>query len=196
MQDNDTNDVKPQTRNKDGSLRKARATPEEMIARLEAQLDIARRRAAGEKVSAAGETYGAKRLRAAARKRRTALGRANDVLNGKVEAETGKVILKSIDQRIADSIARTDNLRDLKSDSEDRAANLPFDISALETAMEAAEQAVEAGTEPDYRLPEGLTLLPGEKSDAELESIAATDGTDDSFDHGDSDHGDSDGEAR
>lgn len=180
MTDNETK----VTLNKDGSRRKKRATPEEMVERKRRELEIAELRAAGKQITASGETYGAKMIRAAIRKRKTALGRAETVLSGKVQVtgDTIKVLLKNIDQRIEDAQDRVANLRQHKAEAEKRIADLPFDIESLEKVMATAEEAIENGEEPVYALPEGLSLLPGEKTPDELESIAATEGTEGSDD--------------
>jgi len=140
--------------------KRQRATRQEMIERLQAKLERLQQQEEGKPV-ASTTPLGVKRLRAAIRKRRTALHRANVLLDGHAGSEKSPRI-NGIDAKIENARQRLDQLIDARNKAVDHLETLPGDIERLEAALAQAE----AGGE--IEMPEGLTNI-GEANEAEVE---------------------------
>lgn len=140
--------------------KRQRATRQEMIERLQAKLERLQQQEEGKPV-ASTTPLGVKRLRAAIRKRRTALHRANVLLDGHAGSEKSPRI-NGIDAKIENARQRLDSLIEARNRAVDHIETLPGDIERLEAALAQAE----AGGE--IEMPEGLTNI-GEANEAEAE---------------------------
>jgi hypothetical protein len=142
--------------------KRKRATRQEMIERLEAKLQKLQAQAEGN-FSDDQESNISKRLKKALRKRRTLLGRADVLLNGRPATEKSPAV-NGIDEKIENAQSRLDQLIESKRRAEAQAANLPFDIEKLELLLEE----VERGEEPEF--PTDLFRIGTEKpTDREVE---------------------------
>ena len=140
--------------------KRQRATRQEMIERLQAKLERLQQQEAGKPV-ASTTPLGVKRLRAAIRKRRTALHRANVLLDGHAGSEKSPAI-NGIAAKIENAQRRLESLIEARDRAVEQIENLPGDIERLEAALAQAE----AGGEIEF--PEGLTMLEA-SNDAEVE---------------------------
>ena len=140
--------------------KRQRATRQEMIERLQAKLERLQQQEEGKPV-ASTTPLGVKRLRAAIRKRRTALHRANVLLDGHAGSEKSPRI-NGIDAKIENARQRLDQLIDARNKAVDHLETLPGDIERLEAALAQAE----AGGE--IEMPEGLTMIEA-SNEAEVE---------------------------
>lgn len=147
------------------SNKRKRATREEMIRRTEEKLAKLKAQAEGSFTPDA-ETLTVKRLRNALRRRKTALHRATVMLNGRAATEKSPS-MNGIDEKIENARKRLADLEASKSRAEERVANLPFDISRIETILEDAEKS---GTEPTF--PDDLFPLDNESTESEVEVAA------------------------
>jgi len=140
--------------------KRQRATRQEMIERLQAKLGRLQQQEEGKPV-ASTTPLGVKRLRAAIRKRKTALHRANVLIDGHAGSEKSPRI-NGIESKIENARQRLDSLIEARNRAVDHIETLPGDIERLEAALAQAE----AGGE--IEMPEGLTNI-GESNDAEVE---------------------------
>ena len=140
--------------------KRQRATRQEMIERLQAKLERLQQQEEGKPV-ASTTPLGVKRLRAAIRKRKTALHRANVLIDGHAGSEKSPRI-NGIESKIENARQRLDSLIEARNRAVDHIETLPGDIERLEAALAQAE----AGGE--IEMPEGLTNI-GESNDAEVE---------------------------
>lgn len=140
--------------------KRQRATRQEMIERLQAKLERLQQQEEGKPV-ASTTPLGVKRLRASIRKRRTALHRANVLLDGHAGSEKSPAI-NGIAAKIENAQRRLDQLIEARNRAVEQIENLPGDIERLEAALAQAE----AGGEVE--MPEGLTMLEA-SNDAEVE---------------------------
>jgi len=140
--------------------KRQRATRQEMIERLQAKLERLQQQEEGKPV-ASTTPLGVKRLRAAIRKRRTALHRANVLLDGHAGSEKSPRI-NGIDAKIENARQRLDSLIEARNRAVDHIETLPGDIERLEAALAQAE----AGGE--IEMPEGLTMIEA-SNEAEVE---------------------------
>lgn len=145
--------------------KRKRATREEMIAKTQAKLDKLLAQKEGSFTPDA-ETLVVKRLRSALRRRKTALHRAEVMVNGRAATEKSPP-MNGIDEKIENAQKRLADLVSSKERAEERIANLPFDISRIETILETAEND---GTEPEF--PTDLFMLDNESTDSETEVAA------------------------
>jgi predicted glycoside hydrolase/deacetylase ChbG (UPF0249 family) len=152
-----------------------RRTRVEMLAALEAKLEKLKAQVSGTYDPTSDEgTFIEKRLRRAIRRRNTALGNAQTLMDGRQATERSPSV-SPIDVKIENAEKRLTDLRAAKARAVEMQAQLPFDIERLEALLEKAE----AGE--DVEFPNDLYRLPneGERTDAEIEAGSVVDNNDD-----------------
>ena len=142
-------------------------TPEEIIADLEKKIEIQKAKAAGT-YDPEKDSYGVKRIRAALRRRKTALHAAEVTINGRA-ATAKSPALNGIDDKIDNARSRLDNLTETRNRAMLSIANLPDDIRVLEDLVQRAEK----GEEVEF--PTGLHHIPGDQTEAEAETASVLD---------------------
>jgi uncharacterized protein (UPF0335 family) len=154
--------------NNGGKGKRNRRTRLEVMAELKAKLAKLEAKVAGVYDDSQEDGYTVKRLKAAIRRRETAQGTAETLLNGRAATEKSPQV-SPIDEKIANAEKRLADLRKAKTQAMETIARLPFDIEVLRTLLERANkgEAVE--------FPTGLYLIPGEKTDAEHEAASVHD---------------------
>ncbi len=114
------------------------------------------------------ETLVSKRIRAALRKRKTLLSRAEIVIVGRASTEKSPA-QNGIEEKIKNAENRLADLRETKRRADERIANLPRDIERLSGLVEMIERGEEV------EMPDDLFPIPGEaeRTDHEHEVAAA-----------------------
>lgn len=141
--------------------KRKRATRKEMIERKKAELEKLLAQEAGTYTGDEGSDI-AKRLRKAAKKRKTLLHRAQVLLFGRPATEKSPAV-NGIEEKIENAQKRLDNLIESKRRAEEQVANLPFDIEKLELLLEEDER----GEEVEF--PTDLFRIGGKETDREVE---------------------------
>lgn len=158
--------------NENSKTRNNRRTRVEMKAALEAKLAKLQAQIDGNYDESGDDSFLTKRLRRAIRSRETALGVAETLLYGRAATEKSPAI-GGIETKIQNAEKRLADLFAAKQRAIETQARVPFDIDALRVALTGAEQ----GTV--LEMPTGLYILPGEKTDAEIEAASVVSNLDD-----------------
>lgn len=152
-----------------------RRTRVEMLAALEAKLEKLKAQVSGTYDPTTDKgTFIEQRLRRAIRRRNTALGNAQTLMEGRPATERSPSV-SPIDTKIENAEKRLADLRAAKARAVEMQAQLPFDIERLEALLAKADEGEEVEFPNDlYRLPNE-----GERTDAEIEAGSVAENGDD-----------------
>lgn len=160
MTTNETENGKRNRRTRKEMLEAARAK----LAKLEAQV------AGTWTGDESDDNYMAKRLKAAIRRRETAIKNAETLLKGRAATKNSPAV-SDIDTKIKNAEKRLSDMRDAKNRANEILARVPFDVETLQDAL----VKVDNGDEVEY--PTGLYILPQESEKTEAEHEATLPGS-------------------
>jgi hypothetical protein len=146
--------------------RKPKRTKEVLLAEANARVAKLTAQIEGTWVAENAEKTGVKAVKAAIRRRKTALHQAKVLINGR--APTAKSpALPGIYGKIENAKLRLANMNEAADRGEAFIANLPFDIERLDALLELSEQEGE-----EIEVPNGLFKMGGEEDITEAEHEA------------------------
>jgi hypothetical protein len=154
------------TTNENKGGKRNRRTRVEVAEALRAKLAKIEAQIAGNFDATKDDTYIVTRLKAAIRRRDTALRVAATVLGGKKATENSPA-MSDIDTKIANAQKRLADLTETKARAIETQARVPFDLQTLNAALEVAVKG-----EP-VEFPSGLFVLPSEQTEGEVEAGAS-----------------------
>lgn len=147
--------------------RRKRRSPEELYQEALAKAEMYKAKMEGT-YQPENDSYGVKRIRAALRKRKTALHAAQVTIDGRASTDKSPA-LNGIDAKIENAERRLEQLRETRERAMEQIAALPSDI---ETLSELVERIEDGEAEPEF--PKGLHRLPGEGEQTEAEAEVAS----------------------
>jgi predicted nucleic acid-binding Zn-ribbon protein len=152
-----------------------RRTRVEMLAALQEKLDRLKAQVSGTYDPTNDEgTYIVQRIRRAIRRRNTAMGNANTLLNGRPATDRSPAVAP-VGEKIANAEHRIAELRKAQNRATEILSNVPGDIERLEALLKRAESGDEV------EMPNDLYMLPSDedRTSAEVEASAGGVGQED-----------------
>jgi len=154
------------TTNENKGGKRNRRTRVEVAEALRAKLAKIEAQIAGNFDATKDDSYIVTRLKAAIRRRDTALRVAATVIGGKKATENSPA-MSDIDTKIANAQKRLADLTATKARAIETQARVPFDLETLNAALATAVKG-----EP-VEFPSGLFVLPSEQTEGEVEAGAS-----------------------